>query len=143
MGRAGTALTFMLLVSLAVAVNGIYAGTSIEVQAAQNPGIDKLYDTGPNYTITRTENYDSVIYDYLNSSTLSTTNPDYYTESWSYTRTVLRFFKDLLHPAGILKTLPMFQEFPNTIIIWIISAIWDMIIALLFIEVIWRVNLFD
>jgi len=144
MGRAGWGLLFMTLISLAVAVNGIFEGNSVNNVIAENPTLDKLYQTDNNYSLSRSESYDNAIYSYIEGeNTLTTETPDYYAGSWSYTKTILKFFKDLILPATTLSTIPAFNVFPATMILWIISIIWDLIIGLLIVEVVWRVNLFD
>lgn len=141
MGRAGWGVLFMTLISLAVAVHGIWLNNSIEDVLAENPTLDKLYDTSTLTSVQRTSGYEFSVYQYLdpNSTPLSSQNEDYYASSFQYTKTVLSFFKDFFVPFSVLGAI---DGFP-TIIIWIVSIIWDLIYALLIFEVVWRFDIFS
>lgn len=141
MGRAGWGLLFMTLISLSVAVHGIFFDNSVEDAIAENPSLDKLYDTSSLTSISRSDGLEFSIYEYLdsNSTPIASETEDYYASSFQYTKTALGFFKDFFVPFSILGTI---DGFP-TIIIWVVSIIWDLIYALLIFEVIWRFDIFS
>jgi len=141
MGRAGWGMLFMTLISLAVAVNGLYMNNSVEDVMTENPTLDKLYITSSLNSVERSTAHEFAIYEYLtpNSTPISTTTEDYYMSSFSYTKTILYFLKDFFVPFSILGSVDGFPVF----LIWLLTIIWNMIYGLLLIEVVWRFDLFS
>lgn len=141
MGRAGWGILFMTLISLAVAVNGLYMNNSVNDVMAENPTLDKLYDTSSLNSVSRSESSEFAIYEYLspNSTPITSTTEDYYVSSFSYLKTILFFLKDFFVPFSILGSVDGFPVF----LIWVLSIIWNIIYGLLIIETIWRFDLFS
>jgi len=144
MGRAGWGILTMTLIALAVAISGLIQGDSLADVVAENPSLDQLYSHDDNYTITETANFETTFYGYVDGEDdITATSEDYYSSSWSNTRTVLRFLKDFISPATILNTIPSFKEFPAKLIVWVVNVIWGILYGLLLFEIIWRFNIFD
>jgi len=144
MGRAGWGLLTMTLISLAVAVAGLWDGNTMGATLDSNPTLDKLYTTDNFTNLENTEAFDSALYGYIDGEDdITSTSEDYYTSSWSFTRGVLQFFKNFFVPISVLGSIPAFKVFPANVVLWVIGIIWNLIYALLLFEIIWRFNIFD
>ena len=139
MGRAGWGILFMTLVSLAVALAGLSNGNDMSSVIAENPTIDKLYDSNSFSDVERSEGFNYAIYSYIESNgSISSTESDYYTSSWSFVKTILSFVTDFFTPMSLFSSIDGFPE----ILMWTFNIIWDVVYALLIFEVIWRFDIF-